>query len=371
MTAPKPTKRVLVAPLDWRLGHATRCIPIIRMLLDQGQEVVLAAKGAPAALLSEEFPSLPVVPIVNYNIRYAATPLLLKLKFPQMLARVFYCAWLERRQTRRIVERHGIGAIISDNRFGCHCRSVPSVYLSHQLLVKMPHGFSFLERPLWMGHRWAMGKFNELWIPDLPGEDNLTGDLTRRFPLPTNHRFVGLLSRFGGSPSTGGPANELDLLVMLSGPEPQRTQLENVLLPQLRSYQGKAVVLLGKAGSHTSAPLSSTVTVVSHMRTSESVELVRNAKAIVCRGGYTTIMELLSLGKRAVIVPTPGQTEQEYLCGRLAAKGLFVVRQQESLDLAEGLAALKGLRPEPQPSFHSELLQDAVSSLVQATRAVP
>ncbi len=347
-------KRFLVAPLDWGLGHATRCIPVIRALREFGHETLAAATGPAAQLLAGEFAGIPIVPIVGYSMRYAASPFFLKLKFPFMVAKVYACARREHREIERLVEEHRIDVVISDQRFGCHTKKARSIYISHQLCVLMPRAFAPLERLVARELRRAAGAFDQLWIPDMPGDDNLTGDLTRKYPLPSNHRFIGPLSRFGGARSSVA-GDGTDLVVMLSGPEPQRSAFERAVLLQLKSFDRRAVVLLGTPGSEARVDAGANVEVLSHLATDATERLLRNAGAIVCRGGYTSIMELVSLGRKAVLVPTAGQSEQEYLCERLARKQRFVVQKQSEFNLNQALEALEAL-PQPPPAPDSAAL---------------
>jgi len=342
MTTDAP-KRILIAPLDWGLGHAARCIPIVRALRVRGHEVIIGGQGTHVRLLLEEFPDLTAVSLVNYSMTYASTALGLMLQFPAMVARVLRCARVEHRELDALVDTHHIDAVISDQRFGCYSRKARSIYISHQLCVKMPWAFAPAEAMVARMLRYAAERFDGLWIPDYPGSDGLTGDLTHKYPLPRNHRFVGPLSRFANADGVIAGTTPCDLLVMLSGPEPQRTLFEQAVLQQLCAFDGSAVVLLGTPGREAPASPRPNVRVCSHLATGETAALLRGAGAVVCRGGYTTIMELISLGKKAVLVPTPGQTEQEYLCRTLAAQGRCVMQEQSRLDIRSGIAALRGL----------------------------
>lgn len=356
-----PPKRVLVAPLDWGLGHAARCIPVIRALHDRGATVVVAGTGAHSSLIREEFPALEFVPIVNYGMTYAGAPLLLALKFPFMVERVLDRAGREHRELDSLIEKHRIDLVISDQRFGCWSRRVKCVYITHQLCVKMPRGFGLIERVIARILRSAAERFDQVWIPDFAGDDNLTGDLTRKYPLPRNHAFIGPLSRFG-TMSTDAASEPVDLLVMLSGPEPQRSMFERIVLSQLRGFQGRAVVLLGNPGA--SARQSGNIEIHPHLPPARIVALMRNARAIVCRAGYTTIMEHVSLGKCAVLVPTPGQTEQEYLGARLAEKGWFACVKQADLDLRNIPSAKSADMPQAlKPG--AALLEHAIDAILR------
>lgn len=356
--------RYLIAPLDWGLGHATRCIPVVRALLSRGQEVVIAAQGARAVLLKREFPELTIVPIVDYDIRYGTAVLGLYLRFPFMVLKVWRRAGRERRQLRALVREHRIDVVISDNRFGLHTPDAYCVYMTHQLCVKMPRGFGWLQRIVAGAHRRVVSRFDELWIPDVPGDGGLTGDLTRAYGIPDPHRFVGVLSRFSDAAEVKEREAGLDLLVMISGPEPQRSLFEKRIRAELDEYDGRAVVLLGKPGPHRDREVHGQVTWLSHVSGQRAAALIRSAGAIVCRAGYTTIMELVSLDRRAVLVPTPGQSEQEYLADRMASRYGFVHASQRQFCLSEAVSKLSE-SGDGMPSVRLELLEEAVEGLVR------
>ncbi len=359
-----PRKRFLIAPLDWGLGHATRCIPIARALLRRGQDVLIAASGAPAVLLRKELPHLRIVPIVNYDMRYGASVPALYARFPVMLLRVAVRAERERRETANLVAEHGIDTVISDNRFGCHSSGAYSVYLTHQMRIRMPPGFGWLEGALASAHRRIIDKYDMLWVPDVPGEGNLTGTLTAPELLPDTHRFVGPLSRFGGAPEVRARETPLDLLVMISGPEPQRSLFERTIRRELATFDGRAVVLLGKPGIIRDREVDGGVTYLSHVSGERTRALLLSAKALVCRAGYTSIMELVTLRRTAILVPTPGQTEQEYLARRLADQGRCVACDQRGFRLEPALARLKKLRAPPAVlPDGSVLLEQAIDHL--------
>jgi hypothetical protein len=351
------SKRILVAPLDWGLGHAARCVPIVRRLLERGHEVVIAGSHP---LLSEVFPGLLVLPLVRYDITYGASPTALILKFPFMVSRVLMRARQEHRQLEALIRKHRIDAVISDQRFGCYTRLVPCAYISHQFCVKMSPGFGLLESLLARALRFAAGRFDALWIPDVPGSLNLTGDLTRKYPLPKNHRFIGMLSRLG----EGAVAAEIcDLLVMISGPEPQRTIFEKQVLSRISGFSGKAVILLGRPGTAVTGTFPPNIMVHAHLAQARIEALMKGANAIVCRGGYTTIMELAALNKKAVLIPTPGQTEQEYLCERLSEAGWFASMTQAEFDLQAAMALLKRAQGAPVFENSRPLLTGALQSI--------
>ena len=356
------SKQFLIAPLDWGLGHATRCIPVIRALQQHGHQVLAATRGDTQKLLSAEFPGIECVPITGYNISYSSHPLLLMLKFPFMVARVYRCAALEHAEIEKIVSEKNIDCVISDQRFGCYSNNAYSVYISHQLCVKMPGISGMIEKAVSKRLRMAAERYNELWIPDREKEPNLTGDLAKKYPLPKNAHFIGILSRFSGHNAHPDEAHTRDLLVMLSGPEPQRTMFELKILNQLSSFDGTATVLRGTPQLTTKATMGKNIEILPHLPTSQTAKYLAGAKAVVCRGGYTTIMELVSLGKKAILVPTPGQTEQQYLCNRLASQGMFIMQKQSKLNIHEGIKQLQSIK-KPDADYSSGLLDAAVDNL--------
>ena len=352
-------RKILVAPLDWGLGHATRCIPLVRSLVSRGHEVMIAGDNG---LIREAFPGIPSLSLTPYNMTYAASPLGLALKFPAMISRVLRRSRKERLELEALIDKHRIEVVITDQRFGCHSPKVISIYLTHQLCVKTPRGLGFLEPLMARGLRYAANRFNEVWIPDFPGGANLTGDLTRKYALPRRYRFIGPLSRFGYGNKRSGEAEKTDLLIMISGPEPQRALFEKQVLPQVAGFAGRATVLLGRPGTAVAGEFPPNISVFPHLPISRISGLILGAKAIVCRGGYTTIMELFSLKKKALLVPTPGQSEQEYLCGYLAGLGLFAAMPQNRFDLRAGMEMLDKVRPAFAVDADERLLNEALEA---------
>ena len=188
-------KNILVAPLDWGLGHATRCIPIIRKLLNRDANVIIAGSGRSFELLKKEFPNLTFVLLPGYNITYPRTGFIAGMmlgQMPKLLLRVF----LEHQRLKAIVQNYDVHAVISDNRFGLWHRTVPTVYMTHQVLIRMPGMLRHLEPVISAIHRFVMRKYSECWIPDNEGELNLSGDLAHKCKPPENSHYIGPLSRF-------------------------------------------------------------------------------------------------------------------------------------------------------------------------------
>ena len=319
--------RVLVAPLNWGLGHATRCVPIIKELIEQGHEVVIAADGYPLRFLRREFPHLEWVEFEGFKVEYAdgesQVGAMLR-QLPSFLRGI----WREHKELKRIVERYEIDVVVSDNRFGLWCKDVHSVYMTHQLMVKMPRGLKWMEWAVWRLHRWFIKHYDECWVPDVEGEDNLSGDLSHKYPLLKNTRFIGPLSRFSTTPirwedvRIEAEAVDLkeryDVVAVLSGPEPHRTNLEKQITDNSRlstfDFQLSTLIVQGlPADDLRLAEHKDGVDYIPHLPTRLLQWYMQEAKQIVCRSGYSSIMDLHTIGRKAHLIPTPGQTEQEYL----------------------------------------------------------
>ncbi|MGL1936123.1 MAG: hypothetical protein OCD01_13930 [Fibrobacterales bacterium] len=351
---------ILICPLDWGLGHATRCIPIINTLLGKGCHVHLASAGRSYDLLKKEYPELPIHRLSSYNITYSAGDAF----FPvlKILPKIFKTIWKENNEIKKIVSQHSINAVISDNRFGCFHKLIPSVYITHQIMAKMPPGLKFLERFVSFLHSLFMAKFSDVWIPDLPGNPNLSGDLAHKLTPPNQSTYIGLLSRFKKPEQM--PSEDIDLLVILSGPEPSRTLFENEVLKQLKELNMSATILLAKPDYGNEKTIDGLLTIYPHLNSREIEQLILRSKVILTRSGYTTLLELAVLGKKAIIVPTPGQTEQEYLAEKLHEEQYYFSQPQEHLDIRHALNIVASYPP-TQFESKSNLLDDAIDNLLK------
>jgi UDP:flavonoid glycosyltransferase YjiC (YdhE family) len=315
-------KRILIAPLDWGLGHATRCIPIIRHLLETGNEPIIAASGRPLLLLQSEFPDVESVDFEGYNISYPEGSGMVWKMFkstPHILRRIKE----EHLELNEMIDKLKLDAVISDNRFGLYTDRIPCVYMTHQVMIKAP----FFETMLYRMHADYMRKFTQVWVPDFE-ENGLSGDLSHKFPLPRNGQYIGSLSRF--SPSEDDL--NIDVLVIISGPEPQRTRFEKLVLNQLKDFDGTSVAVLGKPDKAEDR-VEGKVRIVSHLNAEDLEKQMTAARLVVSRSGYSTIMDLSALGKQAVFVPTPGQTEQEYLAQKYHQDGIHMMMKQRDFQL--------------------------------------
>ena len=303
------TSRILICPLNWGIGHASRCIPVIRALLEEGAEPIIAADGRPLILLQKEFPQLETVVFKGYDPRYPTYGSMAWKMFLTMFP-ILIGIWKEHRRLRKIIREYKINAVISDNRFGLWTRKVPCVYITHQLMIKAPWHLKLTEPFLHLFHRFFINRYDRFWIPDLIGDENLSGRLSHLYPIPAHAEFIGPLSRFKLKSQI--PMKENFILAIISGPEPQRTLFEELLTQQLLAYGKPAVIITGITEAETEERRDN-LTIYSHLETEKLEQLIQKASFVICRSGYSSIMDLSILKKKAVFVPTPGQTEQEYL----------------------------------------------------------
>ncbi len=320
--------RVLMAPLDWGLGHATRCIPIIHELLAGNCTVIIAAEGACKSLLEQEFPQLQFLPLKGYRLRYSRAgsllPVKLLLQFPKMIRSICH----ERRWLKKAVKENAIDLVISDNRFGLSHSSVSCIYITHQLTIKT--GNRFTQWAAQKFHYHFINKYSECWVPDMPGEINLAGALSHPKYLPkVPVKYMGPLSRF----EKINVKKKYDLAILISGPEPQRTIFEDLLVKQLISYDGNVLFIRGLPDNASPISLNNlNVEIQNHLPAAALNKAIEQSALVISRSGYSTIMDLVKLQKAAILVPTPGQPEQEYLGEYLMEKGLFYfVKQNDFL----------------------------------------
>lgn len=304
--------KILVCPLNWGLGHATRCVPIIKRLLAEGHVPVLVADGFPLEFLLQEFPTLRFIEFPSYSVYYAAGKFqvgAMLFNLPNIVKGILEeHTWL-----KNLLHTEHFDRVISDNRFGMWNNSLHSIYITHQLMVKMPRYLKCLEPMVHLIHKGIICRYDECWIPDREN-GGLSGDLSHQYPLPHNAKFIGILSRFQGMENIV-PNTEYEVVVVISGIEPQRTIFERNMIERYRSTDGKTLIVAGKPQARQVETAIGNITLVSHMKDSELASFILGSNKFISRSGYSTIMDLYALHclHKAEFVPIPGQTEQEYL----------------------------------------------------------
>jgi len=337
---PPPDKtRILVAVLNWGLGHATRSIPIIKAFKEHNT-VILASTGRSLALLRDEFPGCDTIDFPDYDVRYSRKKGLLFVYLLIQIPKIITGLIIERCRTEHLVKKHAIDVIFSDNRYGVYSRKIPSFLITHQLRFQLPRQvrcFEFIS--VWF-NRLMFRNFQHIFVPDIGGSRSLTG----RMGHPKNFTNFPKLTYIGylASIEKKQVSMPIDLLFMLSGPEPQRSALEELILKQIKNISGRRVVVLGKPGEEELTSGDRDLEIHTHLDRQKMSEYMSSAKLIVARAGYSTIMEVVALGKPALFIPTPGQTEQEYLAKRLNRLGYFHCVTQHKLNLSADLKIASG-----------------------------
>lgn len=328
------TKTILVSPLNWGIGHASRCIPIINILLRSGHKVVIAADGKPLALLKAEFPNLDFEIFPGYEVVYShKIPLAIKmaLEAPKILRSIAR----EQVFIQQIIQKHCVDAIISDNRFGAYSGNLPSVFITHQLFIQTPGLLSFLKPAINFLNFRYINNFDQIWVPDFREEPNLSGKLSHGNINQLKVKYVGPLSRFSnGFEQSETTEDHVDILILLSGPEPQRTLLENILISKISHLPYNTWIIRGLPGELQHITFSENLSFFNHLDPQKMGSAIKKSKFVIARAGYSTIMDLYVLGKKALLIPTPGQTEQEYLAQHLNKMQLYTFINQDKIDLS-------------------------------------
>ncbi len=313
-------KTILIAPLNWGLGHATRCIPIIKALQENNYIPIIASDGIALELLRKEFPYVKTLKLPSYQIEYAKNAKNFKWKLLKNLPKMIEAIWNEKKKVKKWIKKYDIDGIISDNRLGVISKKVPSIFITHQLNV-MTGNTTWITSKL---HQNIIKKYDECWVPDFEETPNLTGKLGHIKKADFNLKYIGPLSRMKKKELP----IQFDLMVILSGPEPQRGLLEDKLKNELVNYSGRVVFIKGIVEKEQIKEQIENVTYYNFMNTRQLEQTFNESEIVLCRSGYTTIMDLAKLEKKAFFIPTPGQYEQEYLAEKLKKDGLVPYAKQ-------------------------------------------
>lgn len=351
-------KKILIAPLDWGLGHAARCIPVIQQLIAREIEVIIGGSGLSGQLLQHEFPQLKYVEIPGYDVSYSS-------KLPMAISMLRQAPGIirtineEKKWLDSFQKENKIDAVISDHRYGLYNKNLISVFIAHQLFISSGNA-ELLEPMLWKINKSYIGNFDVCWIPDIPGEPNASGKLSHKLEIPFNHYFVGILSRI--KPAIHAE-KKFKAAIILSGPEPLRTELEKIICSQLFDFPSDNFVLIRGTQSHIQCPLSDNVTPINLADALTTNTMIQESEMIISRSGYSSIMDYLSSNSKALLIPTPGQTEQEYLAEYHLKNNQFYSVEQSKLQLVKDLPL--ALTYQPQFINNPKLLDLAIGDLIK------
>ena len=317
--------------------------------------MTLAGNEVQKNVLQQEFPELPCLPLKGYQVRYSkrawSLPWQMLVQIPSILRSIRReHKWLKRIQTEQRFD-----LVISDNRYGLYAKKIPSVILTHQTCIQIPQS-KWLEKKVSELTQKMLGRFEEVWIPDYT-DHRLSGALSEN--LLRQVRYLGNLSRFDNQYFK---SEYIKYLFILSGPEPQRSLLENLIL-KLEIPGQKVVMLRGKPGQANKIQKPNWI-ILNHCNSLEMREYLKQAKIVICRSGYSSLMDLSALGKKALLIPTPGQTEQEYLAHFFASQGRANVVNQERL-LSEFDEAVRAIELLPDIAPEQPILEEKLNDFFQ------
>jgi len=318
-------RTILVAPLNWGLGHATRCIPIIKALQENNYIPIIASDGISLELLRKEFPYLKFLELPSYQIEYAKNGKNFKWKLLQNLPKMLQAILNEKKLVKNWIIKYDIDGIISDNRLGVFSTKIPSVFITHQLRV-MTGNTTWLTSML---HQNIIKKYTECWVPDVETVPNLAGELSHLKKSSLKLNYIGPLSRMNKK----DVQKKYDLLIILSGPEPQRGILEEKLKIEVQRFKGNVVFIRGVIQPNQIKEQINTVCYYNIMNSRQLEQTFNESEIVLCRSGYTTIMDLAKLDKKAFFIATPGQYEQVYLAKKLKKEGLVPNEDQDSFTI--------------------------------------
>ncbi len=329
-------EKILVAPLNWGLGHATRCIPVIKELLKKNYQVIIASDGEALELLKKEFPELPAESLPSYHIRYTKKARFLPFALAWQSLKARGIIKKEYIKTGEIIKKYGVTKIISDNRYGVYNPKVKSIFITHQLRV-----FSGIFTPLSSFiQKKLTAPFNEIWVPDFEKEPNLSGKLSHDINYKQKIIYLGPKSRFKRKKI---PVKR-DILILLSGPEPQRSLLQEKLMEILANESYNILLVEGKIQKHQISKKFNNIKVVNFLLSDQLEQAIQSSKIVIARSGYTSIMDFHKLKTQVLYIPTPGQFEQEYLARHLyhTWKKEFILQNELKNKLIEKLKQITG-----------------------------
>ncbi|MFA8450855.1 MAG: glycosyltransferase [Bacteroidales bacterium] len=331
---------VLVSPLNWGLGHSSRCTPLINKLLENDFDIILGSDGQALSFLMKEFPQLKYIELPGLQIKYPKKGNLVLNLLTQLPSNIQKLK-SENKRTNEAIQKYNIKGIISDNRFGVYNKDVYSIFMTHQIQILTPSHTKLSEKIVFKLNHRLLEPFDEVWIPDYKDEPSLSGKLSHGIKLPDNTHYIGPLSRFSQNYSldknTSTP--KVNILAIISGPEYQRTLFEEQIYSQLKELNVDSIIIQGKP-SENKCYKDDKIQIYSHLESNQLKKLIKNTPIIISRSGYSSIMDFVVLDKKAILIPTPGQTEQEYLSEEFERKNIFPSFSQNNFNLKTAISKL-------------------------------
>lgn len=325
---------VLVCPIDWGLGHASRVIPLIYNFRKAGHKVFIAGSGKSGMLLKSTFNDLTFLDLPCSEVKYFFRGKLFFLNIFLQLPALIFSAIRDNIYLKRLIKVYRINIVVSDNRYGLFSRSTRNIIVTHQISPVLPGLLKWAEYPVYCILKMLIHRFDECWIPDFSGENNLSGKLSHRFRLPENAKYIGILSRF----SVIKPLSEneqFDIVIVLSGPQPELGRLTRKIIDQAKDTDQKILIICGLQNLQDMHSEEQNLRIVSHLEPSKFRNALEHALVVICTAGYSGIMDLVEINKPAILIPTDGQSEQEYLVKYLQSQGIFKCMPGPGIDLKQ------------------------------------
>jgi hypothetical protein len=359
-------KAVCIAPLDWGLGHATRCIPLIRAFESLDYKIYIAADGKHEIILKEAFPHATFLSLQGYRIWYTKKGLFfipgIILQIPKIIKAIFKeYFWL-----KKVAKKCQFDLVVSDNRFGFFNKKIKSVFITHQLELQTPFGWSTRLNQI-ITYK-ILKNYSACWIADMKPPHNLSGILANPKVLPSMPIwYMNCLARLQENDKidTQNKISTIQFLGIVSGPEPQRTLLENILWEQGNTLDEPFTIIAGLPNDKLYNKITTKGALYHHLNESALKDEINKAEYIICRGGYTTLMEMIPFGKKLILIPTPGQTEQIYLAKYWQAKKWAISFEQKYFDLPSAIKAASEFDYQTPPFilFNKEALANELKRL--------
>lgn len=315
--------KVLVAPLNWGLGHASRCVPLVHRFLLEGHEVILGGDGESLTLLRRHFPNLRYVYLAPLQLRYSSSNRQV-WAICKAIPRLIVWSIKDHTMLRAVLREEHVDRVVSDNRFGLYNPATECIYLTHQLRIFLPQGWRWAEPLASRVHSWVYKHYNAVWVPDYEDiRKSLAGELSHLSSVSSSScvfTYIGPLSRFSLIPLYAHAVTpSFDVVAVLSGLEPQRSRLEAEIKQRFAGSEERVLIVQGLMNRPNTRFRRGNITIVPYLNDEEFAKAFLGAKHIIARSGYSTIMDLAALGlfenhKSLIeLIPTPGQPEQEYL----------------------------------------------------------
>ena len=310
-------------------------MPIIHDAIEKGHAVTIAASGPQKKLLQYYFPACNYVFIPGYHIKYSKKawwlPVALFFQLPKIALAIYReHKWLQE-------HAHAFDLVISDNRYGLFNSQLTTTFISHQLLVKAP--YKWAENLIQKIQYYFINKFSACWVPDMPAYPGYAADLSHPINMPAIPvTYIGPLSQFSALNSASNNALPIKYkyCFLLSGPEPQRSILQHLIESDASKLKDQVILIEGRPSDLPNHyKVQGSLTKLRYASGQDLLDIIMQSEFVVCRSGYSTLMELLPIHKKMILIPTPGQTEQTYLATSLADRQMAIMMEQSSFDLVK------------------------------------